>query len=262
MTLAGAVVLREVVLRSARYKLLQAQERIDHNINTVKKQHPDFHISAKLTLDENNRILRQIEKQSKAAKASSNIPESHWQVFELCHEYLDRAAREIEFAKIGSARIAVLRQSRDKIENLHKSHLLAWSSLESRVLLKEAKTCVTISRKLENANKALNVLDSALEFYPGDANLLESAAAVKEFIATVKVSYWIEQAERCAFKENYKRAISHYQDALFYLARENAKSERQDSIAEKISDEIEKMKKLASKQRREEKSFLNEGDLV
>ena len=254
MILAGAVVLREVILRSARYKLILAQERIDYHIGTVKRRNPDIQKTAKLTLNENNEILQQIKKHSQAVKSSGNLPEAHWQVFEICHEYLNRTERELEFAKIGSPRVVVLQQSREKVRALHKYHLLTWSALESRALIKEAKICVTISKKLENANKALNVLDSAIEFYPNDPALTESVSVVQEFMTTVKVSHWIEQAERFAFKKNYKRAINHYHDALFYLARENVKNDERDSIAEKINTEIERLRELASEN---ERGFLS-----
>lgn len=258
MILAGAVILREVILRSARYKILLAQERIDHNISAVQKRNPDFQKIAKLSLDKNKEILRQIESESRTAQTSGKLPEAHWQVFELCHQYLEQTARELEFAKIGSPRIHVLRQSRERVQNLHQHHLMAWSSLESRALIKEAKICVTISKKLENANKALNVLDSAIEFYPNDAELHESVWAVKEFIATVKVSHWIEQAERFAFKKNYKRAIDHYRDALFYLARENTRTAERDSIAEKINAEIEKLEKISNEREGKLSNYSNE----
>ncbi|MGI8469217.1 MAG: hypothetical protein ACR2N3_12275 [Pyrinomonadaceae bacterium] len=244
MILAGSVILREVILRSARYRLLVAQARLDRNINTVRRQSHNIPTTAKLTIDKNNEILREIERKSLAAQNTGKFPESHWQVFELCHEYLHRSERELEIAGNGSPRVAVLRKSREKARGLHKYHLLAWSSLESRALVQEAKAGATISKKLENAAKALTVLDSALEFYPNERELLESTKAIREFISTVKVSHWIEQAERFAFKGNYKRAISHYRDALFYLARENVKSEERDSIAAKINLEIEKIRKL------------------
>lgn len=257
--LAGAVVLREVILRSARYRLLLAQERLDYNIKTVQKQNPNLLKTDKLTLEKNREILQHIEKKSRAAESVGKLPEHHWQVFELCHDYLNRTERELEFAGIGSPRVAALRHSREKIQNLYRHHLLSWSSLESRAFIQEAKVCATISKKLENANKALNIIDSAIEFYPENQELLASAAAIKEFIATVKVSHWIEQAERFAFKGNYKRAVSHYRDALFYLARENVRNDEREIIAEKINLEIEKIRKLSSERENSSQNLqLNE----
>ena len=136
---------------------------------------------------------------------------------------------------------------RQKVEKIHKFHLLNWASIESQNRIKEAKINVTVNEKLENAQRALNVLYSALEFYAEDEQLIESAEAIKDFIVNVRVSHWIEQAERATFKENYKRAINHYRDALFFLARENERTSEHEKIAEQINAEIEKLREFSKK---------------
>jgi hypothetical protein len=96
-----------------------------------------------------------------------------------------------------------------------------------------------MSDKIETAHRALEVIDSALNLYPEEADLRESEAAVHEFISSVKVSHWIELAERAAFKGYYARAIDRYRDALFYLSREKMKEETRAETAERIGREIE-----------------------
>jgi tetratricopeptide (TPR) repeat protein len=244
--LVGAVILREIILRQRRNNLLLAQERLDYNLNNVYRQRQNSPDENKLTLEKNAAILKEIARKSEAANVLGNLPEVHWEVFELCEQYLNRSEKELETVRVGSPRLATLNRSVEKIRSLHKFHLLAWSSAESRSLIQEAQASVTISKKLEIAAKALNILDSAIQFYPSEQSLLESANAVNEFIATVKVSHWIEQAERSAFKGNYKRAINHYRDALFYLARQNVRSNERDLIAEKINLEIVKLKEISN----------------
>jgi hypothetical protein len=92
-------------------------------------------------------------------------------------------------------------------------------------------------------------LGSAREFYPDESELLESVSVIEEFIASIKVSHWIELAERSAFKGHYKRAISHYRDALFFLARDNVRVEERELIAEKINLEIEKLREISAKKK-------------
>jgi hypothetical protein len=70
---------------------------------------------------------------------------------------------------------------------------------------------------------------------------------LKDFIASIKVSHWIEQAERAAFKGNYKRAVSLYRDALFFLAREEVKTDEREAIAGRINSEIESLRQLSAK---------------
>jgi tetratricopeptide (TPR) repeat protein len=244
VTIAAAVVLREFFLRRARNQFLRAQKRLDYNLTSAaqhKIKEPN-----KLTLEKNAAILRHIERKSEAARVLGKLPDAHWEVFEVCNEYLQITERELHTVGVGSPRLPALRLGREKIQELHKFHLLTWASVETKTLTQEARIRATIAEKLETAQKALAVLDSALRFYPNESELTESATAVEEFIASIKISHWIEQAERSAFKGNYKRAINHYRDALFYLARENVRSEEREMIAEKINAEIEKLRKISS----------------
>lgn len=244
ISIAAAVVLREFFLRRARNQFLHAQKRLDYNLRNVAQQKsPDVH---KLTLEKNAAILKNIEQKSEAARVLGNLPDAHWEVFEVCNEYLQITERELLTVGVGSPRLPALRLGREKVRELHKFHLLNWAAGESKALTQEAKVRVTIAEKLETAQKALTVLDSALRFYPQESELTESASVIQEFIASIKVSHWIEQAERSAFKGNYKRAVSHYRDALFYLARENVRSEEREMIAEKINSEIEKLRELST----------------
>jgi hypothetical protein len=79
--------------------------------------------------------------------------------------------------------------------------------------------------------------------------LVESGEAVREFVTSIRVSHFIEQAERSAFKGNYKRAVSHYKDALFFLARENNSSNETDLLAEQINLEIQKILEIPTRKK-------------
>jgi tetratricopeptide (TPR) repeat protein len=153
----------------------------------------------------------------------------------------------METVGVGSPRIAGLRRGREIVGEIHRRHLLSWAEIETRALTQKAQNYVTIAEKLNTAQEALAVLDSALEFYPKDPQLTESEAALKDFIASIKISHWIEQAERAAFKGNYKRAVSLYRDALFFLAREEVKTDERQAIAEKINSEIDSLRGLSAK---------------
>ena len=87
----------------------------------------------------------------------------------------------------------------------------------------------------------MHVIQSALEFYPEEESLLGSRNVLLELIASIKVSGWVEKAERAAFKGDYKRAMSLYRDALFYLGRDNVSSEGRDQAAQRINAEIERI---------------------
>ncbi len=247
LLLIGAVFLREVVLRKARNRYLTAERQLDYNLNNLALHRSPNQNPNKLTLEKNAAIIGQIRKKSEAAQVLGKLSDGHWEVFEMCNEYLSLNEKEIRTVGVGSPRLAALRRGKEIVGELHRFHLLAWAEIESRALTQEAKNNVTISDKLKTAQKALTVLESALQFYPNEVKLLESETALREFAASIKISHRLEQAERAAFQGNNKRAISHYRDALFFLARENVREEEKEIIAEKINTEIAKLREISVK---------------
>lgn len=247
LVLIGSVVLRAILFRRMQQRLLAERKRVESNLRnfnlTQLNQNPH-----KLTIEKNSLILGEIERKSKAARVLEKLPEGHLEVFEMCEEYLRKNKAELESVRVGSPRLPVLRKSREKIEKFHRYHLLTWASVESRLLIQTAKSHPEINEKLNHSQKALSVLDSAVRFYPNETLLIDSIKAVKEFIVTVKINHWTEQAERASSKGNYKRAINHYQDALFYLARENEQTPEKDAAAEKINLEIQKLNEIKNKE--------------
>ena len=241
LILIGAVFLREIVLRKARNRYLLVQKRLDYTLDSATLQTKANVPEKKLTLEKNAEIIRQIQKKSEAAKILMKLSDGHQEVFKLCGEYLEINRKELENVGAGSPRLPGLLRGKEFVRELHKFHLMAWAEIETRQLTQDAKNRATIAEKTETAQKALSVIETALQYYPDERRLIESGEAVREFVTTIKVSHFIEQAERSAFKGNYKRAVSHYKDALFFLARENKTSRETDLLAEQINSEIQKI---------------------
>lgn len=239
-SLISAVVLREVVLKIRRNNLLLAQNQLDKNLQKASRLAQTD--EEKFTLEKNAAFLYKIKLKSEAANVLDLIPDAHWEVFELCEDYLHRTKHELETVRAGSPRLAALTQGRKQVQSLHKHHLLTWSATESKNLLQQAGSAEQFTDKVEIADKALNILDSALRFYPDEVKLIESASAINEFVTSVKLSNWIKRAEAEVFKGNRNKALNHYRDALFYLARDNVRTRERDLIAERINLEIEKLK--------------------
>lgn len=239
--LTGAVLIREVFLRKARDNYLLAERKLDYNLKNLQMSRPS-HEEYKVSLEKNAAIIKSIEKKSEAARVLGKISSGHLEVFEICSEYLSMAEKQMETAGVGSPRLAGLRRGREIVGELHRYHLLSWAEIESRTLTQKSRNYATISEKINTAQEALSVLDTALKFYPNESQLTESEAALKSLIASIKVTHWIEQAERAAFKGNPKRAISLYRDALFFLAREDVKTEERSAIADQINAEIESLR--------------------
>jgi len=239
--LFGAVILREFVLRRARNRYHSMQRSFDRQLRHVYSQIDNSRNSVKLTIEQNAELLRDIERKSSAARTLGKLSAVHREVFELCGEYLNRNERELQLIGKGSPRLAPLWKSRETVSRYHKFHLLQWAEIEARELTHEAKNRVKVSEKVEAAQSAVDAIDAALAFYPTERDLIESRELILEMIASIKVSHWIEKAERAAFKGEYKEARSHYRDALFYLGRDRVGSEDREMVAAKINGEIERL---------------------
>ncbi len=245
--LGVAVFLREVILRRARNRVILIEKRLDYNLKNIPVKPRSVHNTNKLSIGQNADIVNNIQLKSEAAKVLGKLADGHLEVFEICDEYLRVNRNELDNVGIGSPRIAILRRSKEVVEEIHRFHLLSWAEIESKSLTRKAETLTDLPEKIQFANNALSVLKIAAQYYPNDLKIIESENAIKEFIASIEISFWIEQAERSAFKGNYKKAISHYKDALYFLAREDLPVVDKQSIADKINSEIEVLKDSAKK---------------
>ncbi|MGI9054882.1 MAG: hypothetical protein ACR2F2_03680 [Pyrinomonadaceae bacterium] len=239
--LGSAVFLREVILKRARQKYLSAQKLLDYNLKQVGNLSTRHNSRHKLTIEQNAAIVREIKRKSEAAMILEKVSVGHWEVFELTNEYLYKNKRELETVGVGSPRIAALRRSREIVRGIHKRHLLVWAEIESRSFLRSAKNQMALTEKLEYTQKAMSVLDTALEFYPREQQIQDSIEAVREFNSTIKVSYLVESAEKAAFRGNNSEAVNLYRDALFFLHKENYQTAEFLAIEENIVAKIEKI---------------------
>lgn len=236
-----AVFFREVVLRNhrRRYHLARAlDKRVRNGVPDAARVRP-----GKLSLEQNKLILRTINERSDAAKVFSKLASTHREVVELCEEYLGVAAAELPKVRPGSPRLAAIGKGMDRARKVHHYHLLKWAEIESRSFSREAHEAEGAADKLEKAGAALSVVEQALVSYPSDTDLLETKRVLDEFVLSLKISSWIEKAERAHFKGNHQHAISLYQDALFDLNRYHPGTFR-NRITEKITSEIMRLRRL------------------
>jgi len=242
--LAASVVLlvalsaREVVMRRAwtRYLLDQGNEKSARTSGEHTRPQQKTKASSGMSA-----ALQNVQKHSEEADAGTS-PEAHFEVFHLCQDYLAAADDTLRSNTLSSERRNSIRAGQERARVLQKHHLLTWARDSSRALTYEAQQRARTSERIEAANRALHCLETALQFYPQETELLESSAAIREFTSSVKVAHWVELAERAAFKGHYRRAIDRYKDALFYLDRGAMKEEVKVASTERIGREIESLK--------------------
>jgi tetratricopeptide (TPR) repeat protein len=224
---------------------LETQRQLDRTLKATRPAPTGRnHDGNKLTLEKNSAILREIKQKSDAAKVLNKMPAGHKEVFEMCDRYISIAGNELKTIGAGSPRLAPLIRGREMAEEFHKFHLLQWAEIETRSLMQEARHLQKFNEKLALAQKAVAIVDSALDHYPDDENLQESGEALKEFVASIKISNWVERAEKAAFKGNYKQAKKLYNDALFFVQREVPGDENRQIAVAKITDGLTKLNDL------------------
>lgn len=250
-----AIAAREVVMRRKWTNYILEQRRREH-LKGEASQH-NIRSSSQSdrrsrTIDSYSAALRSVQKQCAEADTPGALPEAHLEAYLSCQEYLEGASDALRSSSVGSEIRIQLRAGQERVRSLAKHHMLGWARNSSRALTHEAQQRFRMSDKIETARRALDVIDSALKLYPEEPELKESETAIHEFIASVKVSHWVEMAERAAFKGYYSRAIDRYRDALFYLSRESVREETRVEMGERIGREIEmlrarlKMSKIAA----------------
>jgi hypothetical protein len=239
-----AIAAREVVMRRAWTRYILEQDRRDSHAEKSTRSHVASSSSSsgsskRRSVDAYASQLRALQKQSMEADATNEAPDAHLDAYHACKEYLTGTDETLRSNSLSAESRLALRAGQERARVLQKHHLLVWARGSARSLTHEAQRRARVWDKIETAQRALDVVETALKFYPDEAELHESEAAVRDFISSVKVAHWVELAERAAFKGYYTRAIDRYRDALFYLSRESLKEERRLETAERISREIE-----------------------
>jgi len=196
VVLLVALSAREVVMRRAwtRYLLDQGNEKSARTSGEHTRPQQKTKASSGMSA-----ALQNVQKHSEEADAGAS-PEAHFEVFHLCQDYLAAADDTLRSNTLSSERRNSIRAGQERARVLQKHHLLTWARDSSRALTYEAQQRARTSERIEAANRALHCLETALQFYPQETELLESSAAIREFSSSVKVAHWVELAERAAFK--------------------------------------------------------------
>lgn len=236
-----SIVVREVFLRRSRERQLMLQRQFDEAVRATRSNGSETGEHVKISVKQNAGILKRIKKKSDAARELGHISKGHFEVFDLCSEYLLLNKEQIENANPGSPRLGDLRKGREFVKRLHHFHLLAWAEIESTALTAAARDCDTLSGKFSKAREALKVIESALRQYPSDTALRDSETAVLEFIASLQLKNWFDTAEQQASAGDYIGALSSLKRAAVFLDGDGSNIRDKDLFKEKLELEIQRI---------------------
>jgi len=240
---ASAVLIAAVIIRRAIVKRHQMQtyaaRRLETNLRTLRVHTPPP--ENKLTLEKNASILKELKRKSDAALVLAKYSEGHREVFELCDQYLEINERNMITVNPGSPRIAALRRGKEIAEDYHRRHMLKWAELETTTMLENAMSSVKSADKVEFANRALSVIDTASLKYPNERKLRESAAAIGDFIVKIKVADLIERAGKAEDRGNRKLAVRHFRNALNEIDNSSISAMERSTAIEHLNSELERL---------------------
>lgn len=206
-SMIAAVVVREIILRSRRNSIFIAQRKLDNSVLSAPVPVRRDLNPKKLTLERNAILLEEIRRKSEAAMVLDRLAESHKEVFELCDRYLEVAKQELPSVGVGSPRLAAITRGRDRVERLHRRHMLKWAEVEIRTKTQAALETDRHSTRLDLARKALNAAAFAFDHYPHEPDIVRSREAVEDFVTSIRVAGALQSAERSEAKGDLRRAL-------------------------------------------------------
>lgn len=262
-----AAAAREVVMRRAwrRYALeMQGrEERARRSPSSHSGSYTAPHTSAQpraqvktTSVHASASALRTLHQRlAEAEAAGAEHPAAHLEAYRLCEQYLSNIEETVRSNKAAPDARLALRAGQERVLELQKHHLLSWARGETKLRTQEARRRVRLSDKIETAQGAMDVIEEALRVYPDEPELHESAAGLRDFIASVRIAHWVELAERAAFRGRYARAIARYSDALFFVSRSDMTEGARAEAANRIGREIEMLRaNMATSERPVKKS--------
>lgn len=235
------VFVREVLMRRSRKRAIAAR-KLSQQLRLVGNNLRPEEREGKLTLKKNDELLAEIRTKSEAARVLVKFADAHKEVFDLCEDYLKKAAAELSMAHPTSPRVPALRKGTVSANKRHRYHLLKWAEIKAKAFTAEVGTADSLDAKIAAGEDALAAVDQAYQVYPDELTLLDSQEVLRAFLTSAKVKRSVRQAEISVQDLDDDRAVMHYEDALASLERYNVDFEERTVIFEKIRTEISRIK--------------------
>lgn len=113
--------------------------------------------------------------------------------------------------------------------------------------VEKASLAKSVSTKISNLNKAILEVSEASESDLYDREFIEKTRAYLDtLVHGAELENILESAERYEFKQDWKKALSAYQDALFFLKKDTIPDEMQDGLLKNIEGKVETLKQRAA----------------
>jgi hypothetical protein len=238
---ASLLVFREVVLKRSHERAEAARRLSFHLREATRFRQTEINEPPRLSLEQNDALLREIRAKSDAAKVLGKFPEGHREVFELCDRYLRMASVELERARAGSPRIPAIRRGTVTAVKRHRFHLLKWAEIKAGRFNDKANSTSSLAEKMNAAEEASQAVGAALRAYPDEPALVESKKVLEVFLSSASVRASIELAEMAEIEDELYTALGHYRDALVAARALGTGQAQEAAVIERLSAEIARL---------------------
>jgi hypothetical protein len=131
----------------------------------------------------------------------------------------------------------------DALQSEGREQLLLNLSTEIDKCLKKSSVAKSLAAKLTPLTKALQILNDAEDSGDFDDEWIAAKRTeVESIIHASELGKLMETAARFEFKEEWKKAVSAYQDALFFLKNDAIPDDEQESLINSIERKIADLK--------------------
>ena len=241
-SMIAAVVVREIVIRLRRNSIFVAQRKLDSAVLSAPIPIRRDEYREKLTLERNAILLEDIKRKSEAAMVLGRLAESHKEVFELCSQYLTVAKRELPTIGVGSPRLAAITRGRDRVERIHRRHMLRWAEIEIQSNTQAALDSELIAVRSDRAIRAMSAADVAFDHYPDEPDVIRSRDAVKDFVFSIKSAEEVQRAEKAEAAGEIEEALTRLIEAERYALQ--IRDLGSDDPLNRIRNDIERLERL------------------
>ena len=224
----GTIIIGSIILVCVVFWLAQRKEAEEENIRAHEQRKREYE---NFVVSENMRVINEsIDLVNNSKNASTRIGRIEL-VIQKLHELCDEFPHREDLKKALNA----------SIEHRKMVHTEAVKeSVEKH--MDRSRLAKTITGKVNNANKALEVLkEAATNEHVKQLTVEETVNFIMTYINKEELKDIETKAERFEFKGNYKKAIDAYKDALFYLKKDDVDDALQQDDINRIETKIEEL---------------------
>jgi len=174
-------------------------------------------------------------------------PSNNRRALSACDELLAEAKALLRFEERG---ITVINppaaQLLEKYSKKRDQIVVAWLTQDADSALAEAKLAATARGATGKANKVLLGIREAKRNLLTDRSALDALERkVEQFIHHTQLNSYLEAADKAEFKGNLKKAIDQYQEALYFLRRDDVDDVTQQEEIRRLEAKIEELQEKA-----------------